>query len=381
MLTSINTRQNSESGLLPSEILRAQAVSGVEQIKPQLAGRDTDEQASPSLWPEQSTDRVSITGGYGGPAPETAAQEQAYLALGRRALRNNGEEASMLPWPPASLPQPVQGQHLSGFRAYAPESEGVSSAAASGSPSKSAQHKLSQSDTTGLVGGGMEARSGERSFMGAASGTTDGGSDDQEKEDGSAVADGAFKELTEEEEKEVQKLQARDREVRSHEQAHISAAGGLALGGAKYEMEQGPDGNSYAVGGEVQIDTSPANSPDATIAKARQVKAAALAPAQPSGQDRQVAAKATQMEAEARQEKLEESRANGEGAEGATQASERSRYGEEKTEGLFAADAEENSHANLADAARLKRAGSAYQKQEQTAQGASYGGARLSYAV
>ena len=55
----------------------------------------------------------------------------------------------------------------------------------------------------------------------------------------------------------------------------------------------------YAVGGEVKIDTSKENTPQATISKMQKVKKAALAPAQPSAQDRSVAAKAAQIEAEA----------------------------------------------------------------------------------
>ena len=43
--------------------------------------------------------------------------------------------------------------------------------------------------------------------------------------------------------------------------------------------------------------------PDETIQRARQIRAAALAPADPSGQDRAVAAQATQMEQNARMEK------------------------------------------------------------------------------
>lgn len=108
--------------------------------------------------------------------------------------------------------------------------------------------------------------------------------------------------LSEEEAKEVEKLKARDREVRAHEQAHLAAAAGLAMSGASYTYERGPDGVSYAVGGEVKIDTSPGSSPEETIRRAQTVRAAALAPAEPSGQDRAVAAKAAAMEAEARGE-------------------------------------------------------------------------------
>lgn len=101
----------------------------------------------------------------------------------------------------------------------------------------------------------------------------------------------------------VQKLQARDRAVRAHEAAHLAAAGGLARGGSSYTFQRGPDGRLYAVGGEVSIDTAPvAGDPAATLAKARQIQAAAAAPSDPSPQDRAVAAAAAQMAAEAARE-------------------------------------------------------------------------------
>jgi hypothetical protein len=89
--------------------------------------------------------------------------------------------------------------------------------------------------------------------------------------------------------------------VRRHEQAH-KAAGGRYAGAISYEYSRGPDGKRYAVGGEVGIDISPERDPAATIAKMRQVKAAALAPADPSAQDRAVAAEAGQIEQRARRE-------------------------------------------------------------------------------
>ena len=102
----------------------------------------------------------------------------------------------------------------------------------------------------------------------------------------------------------VNKLKAVDREVRAHERAHLAAAGGLARGGASFKTVKGPDGQLYAVAGEVQIDTSPVpGDPDATIRKAETIRRAALAPARPSGQDIAVAAAAGAMEAEARAEK------------------------------------------------------------------------------
>lgn len=119
----------------------------------------------------------------------------------------------------------------------------------------------------------------------------------------------------------IQELKARDREVRAHEQAHLSALGPYAKGGARFQDQVGPDGQQYAVGGEVSVDVSPEKSPEATIAKAETIRRGALAPAEPSGQDRQVAAQATQMETQARaelskeqQQKVEE-QTKSEGAE------------------------------------------------------------------
>ncbi|MCB9857844.1 MAG: hypothetical protein H6818_19340 [Phycisphaerales bacterium] len=109
-------------------------------------------------------------------------------------------------------------------------------------------------------------------------------------------------ELTDEELEQVRKLEQRDNEVRRHEQAHAAAAGPHARGGPTFEYQNGPDGKQYAVGGEVSIDTSPAETPEATIAKAQQIRRAANAPADPSSQDRTVAAKAAQLEQKARQE-------------------------------------------------------------------------------
>ena len=97
-------------------------------------------------------------------------------------------------------------------------------------------------------------------------------------------------------------LAARDREVRTHEAAHVAAGGDLVRGAASYTFQSGPDGRRYATGGEVSIDISPASTPEETLAKANQIRAAALAPAEPSVQDRQVAAQAAAMAQQARAE-------------------------------------------------------------------------------
>ncbi|AWL10598.1 hypothetical protein HMF8227_00090 [Saliniradius amylolyticus] len=123
-------------------------------------------------------------------------------------------------------------------------------------------------------------------------------------------------------EKEVKELQERDREVRQHEQAHANR-GGQYAGAPSYEYQRGPDGQQYAVGGEVSIDISEEPTPEQTIRKMEQVKAAALAPAEPSPQDYRVANEAQQTAVEARGEVAKESMAQaqkavsqaGEGAE------------------------------------------------------------------
>ncbi len=103
------------------------------------------------------------------------------------------------------------------------------------------------------------------------------------------------------EQQQLTELKQRDAEVRAHEQAHASL-GGQYASSPRYEYERGPDGRRYAVGGEVSIDISEASTPEETIRKAQQVKAAALAPAEPSAQDLRVATEATQIVLEARTE-------------------------------------------------------------------------------
>jgi len=114
---------------------------------------------------------------------------------------------------------------------------------------------------------------------------------------------GKENELSDEEKAYLEKLKKRDQEVRSHEQAHKFAAGTLAVGSPNYEYKIGPDGKRYAVGGNVRIDTSKVpDDPEATIEKAKKIRRAALAPADPSPKDRQVAAAAAKLEQEARAE-------------------------------------------------------------------------------
>jgi hypothetical protein len=99
---------------------------------------------------------------------------------------------------------------------------------------------------------------------------------------------------------EIRQLAATDRHVRAHEEAHLTVAGPYATSGPSYTFTIGPDGQRYAVAGEVSLDASPDSSgPEATVQKAKIIEAAANAPVDPSTQDRMVAAQAAQMEADA----------------------------------------------------------------------------------
>ncbi|MEM9061174.1 MAG: putative metalloprotease CJM1_0395 family protein [Pseudomonadota bacterium] len=105
--------------------------------------------------------------------------------------------------------------------------------------------------------------------------------------------------LTDAEREQVKKLKARDAEVRRHEQAH-AAVGGQYASAPTYTFQLGPDGRRYAIGGEVKIDIAPVpGDPEATIDKMTVVKAAALAPAEPSAADRRVASLADAQRLEA----------------------------------------------------------------------------------
>ncbi len=116
----------------------------------------------------------------------------------------------------------------------------------------------------------------------------------------------------------IRNLKQRDNEVRQHERAHAAAAAGVPHSPPSYTYTRGPDGRSYATGGEVRIDTAPvAGDPQATLRKARIIQRAALAPIEPSSADRAVAARAAAMAAAARAELQQAAPAEpGEGAKG-----------------------------------------------------------------
>lgn len=110
--------------------------------------------------------------------------------------------------------------------------------------------------------------------------------------------------LSPEELEQIREMKLRDREVRTHEQAHKNV-GGRYTGAIHLDYDQGPDGRNYAVSGHVSIDVAPVEGdPQATIEKMSVVARAALAPAQPSSADRAVAAQANATAAAARGELL-----------------------------------------------------------------------------
>ncbi len=171
---------------------------------------------------------------------------------------------------------------------------------------------LGKSDAEGGSAFDMEEEGGGVSSD-AAEGSSEENGGKAKRADGETDAKG--EPLSDQEQAELDKLQSRDREVRQHEQAHKSVGGSYA-GAISYEYQQGPDGKRYAVGGEVSIDVSPEKDAAATAAKMRQVRAAALAPAQPSPQDHSVATEAARLESQARIEMNRERTEEKDGGEG-----------------------------------------------------------------
>jgi|GEM_PF-2454031 len=99
----------------------------------------------------------------------------------------------------------------------------------------------------------------------------------------------------------IRDLELRDQEVRAHELAHKAAGAGLTSA-ATFTYQQGPDGRQYAIGGEVQIQVSPGSTPEDTLRRANQIRAAATAPTDPSPADLRAAGMANRLEQEARAE-------------------------------------------------------------------------------
>ncbi len=115
---------------------------------------------------------------------------------------------------------------------------------------------------------------------------------------GSGATSSDRRTLTPAQQRQVAALRARDAQVRTHEAAHEAAGAGLT-GPPSFTYVVGPDGRTYVTGGDVTILLPGGGTPAEQIQEARQVRAAALAPSDPSGQDLAVAAQAAEMEAQA----------------------------------------------------------------------------------
>lgn len=208
-----------------------------------------------------------------------------------------------------------------------PESSGGNEGSSSPerSPESNERSDASPSEASG-PGAGTYGPSGE-----APSDSSGNRSDGSGPEDAPAPTSPGEAELSESEQRTLQELKRIDDRVRSHEQSHLAAAGQYARGGISLEYVTGPDGQRYAVGGSVELDTGEAATPQETIRKMQQVKQAATAPANPSPQDQQVAVEATRKLAEARSKTQESGGSEGSGEtngstgtrEGRSESSER----------------------------------------------------------
>jgi len=159
---------------------------------------------------------------------------------------------------------------------------------------------LSALPTTSVFPSSATAVNGSSTTAGGRTGNTNSSATSSAEKKGSGT-----QQLDTQDQAKVTELQKRDREVRAHEAAHMAAGGAYIRGGPSFQFTTGPDGKSYATGGEVSIDSAPIpDDPAATIQKMRTVQRAALAPAQPSAQDLSVAATAAQNEAKARMEQF-----------------------------------------------------------------------------
>ncbi len=83
----------------------------------------------------------------------------------------------------------------------------------------------------------------------------------------------------------IRELVATDASVRRHEAQHFRAAGGLAVGTPEFDYTVGPDGKYYAVGGQVNVQTSSGADPEQANREAISFVNAATAPGDASAQD------------------------------------------------------------------------------------------------
>jgi len=101
------------------------------------------------------------------------------------------------------------------------------------------------------------------------------------------------------EQKAIDELKRRDKEVRVHEAAHGSDPRLVKIGAAQFDYTIGPDGKAYATGGKVTLSTGSARTPEEALSKAEALTKASMAPGEPSSKDFQALNSAVAMEFEA----------------------------------------------------------------------------------
>jgi len=97
----------------------------------------------------------------------------------------------------------------------------------------------------------------------------------------------------------LSKLRKADAGVRNHEAQHYRAAGGLVTGLPEYDYVEGPDGQSYAVGGSVDVKTTSTSDPEKARRDSNSYYNAAVAPGDASSADLGAARGALSRAAEA----------------------------------------------------------------------------------
>ncbi|MDR2893175.1 MAG: hypothetical protein LBV80_08860 [Deltaproteobacteria bacterium] len=151
------------------------------------------------------------------------------------------------------------------------------------------------SESTGLYGSDAKLRQAKLAGLNAK---------EQSLEDVTTRRGADGQELTEGEEAQIEKLRQRDAKVRSHEAAHVLAAGGQA-GMPTYTYQTGPDGRRYAIGGAVNISIMRTGDPEKDAREASTAQRAALAAGEASTADLQTAARAGDMTAQANARAME----------------------------------------------------------------------------
>ncbi len=91
--------------------------------------------------------------------------------------------------------------------------------------------------------------------------------------------------LSDNEQKAVNELKSRDKEVRLHEAEHMRNPELISVGGPKFTYAIGPDGKAYAIGGNVTLTTGKPKSPEDAMQKAMALKNSSMGVGEPSSKD------------------------------------------------------------------------------------------------